>query len=110
MSRKVHLVVKESCDSEYLADHLRDILCNLHYSTKQCIGCNWVDHEDEEDWEECMRCGASICTECGYSEDESELVCDNCGRVEKDGTITVICSHCDEFDCDCSNPSDLSLI
>ncbi len=74
MSQKV--IVKSSCSIEDLARHLRDILSDLHYSTKQCVGCNWVDHEDEEGWEECMKCGASICNDC--SEDESELVCHEC--------------------------------
>lgn len=57
---------------EDVISHLRDILSNIHYSTKRCNNCGWVDHEDEKGWHECEKCSEQFCGECKSEEHDCD--------------------------------------
>ena len=66
-------------DHDKIISHLRSILSNLNYETKQCACCSWVD-DDELFTMMCCECHKSICQECykKYGNNCNKLICEDC--------------------------------
>ena len=95
--RKEHVatVLDEiKCPWSDIVDHLRDLLNQLKYSTRQCKACRWVDHEDTITWCECRVCDLSLCEECVAAD------CYKC-TVKSVSSVcpeVIICSECKEME------------
>lgn len=84
MSQKSVVAPSVQCDYKGLCSILRNTLSNLHYETKACEACGWVDSSDA-DWANCTECGGPICGECASSAkddaDDQELICEKCSEA-----------------------------
>lgn len=68
---------REKCNKDDIIDRLREILSSLHYSTRECVNCNWIDHTD--DYKSCEECGEYICKECISEAQCDKIYCADCG-------------------------------
>lgn len=85
--RKLALLLKnKKADSNANVHCLRDALSNLHYDTRECSYCGWVDHEDELAKQECLECNGPllICDDCveGYIEPLDAYCCRECIKTK----------------------------
>lgn len=82
---KYNVIPESEATVEFLQDLVLNLnikLNNLHYSTKTCVCCEWVHHEDDME-NECSECGYSICDQCVASGENSDsqdciLICATC--------------------------------
>ena len=53
---------KHKCNKSDVVANLRSVLSNLHWTSRECIDCEWVDHEDK--FYRCKVCEEWSCGEC----------------------------------------------
>lgn len=90
-----------------IISHLRGILSDLHYSTKECLSCQWIDHRDEQ-WFRCDGCDEPICNNCYLKHGNSakriyhtdcQGQCVSCGLIGTRDNTWLQCDTCDEPIC-----------
>jgi hypothetical protein len=88
-SRGLSVVVPpgERVDKSEVIEKLRGILSNLHYETRMCGACNFIDRANSEEWEKCA------CTECP----ENNVLCSACIA---NSHLAMAESTCDDDDDD----------
>ena len=77
----------ESCPAKDIISHLRDILSQIHYNTKQCVCCDWVVHEDNKGYK-CSKCEDFICENCydDHGNSSEKIFCENCEGSDDENT------------------------
>jgi hypothetical protein len=94
------MIRRFACNKNEVISHLRDVLGNLHWSSRECIDCEWVDHQDK--FQRCRVCDEWSCEDCQETHDKNcGVECIECKTVHCRASINVSqCEVCEAWLCD----------